>query len=77
MTVWLPSSGSRATVTWRFGFVALDILNVISTDAGVYTCRATNIKGYDDTSANLRITGGSLCAAAPCLYDLIHNLDSL
>ena len=50
-------AGSRATVTWRFGFVALDILNVITADAGVYTCRATNVKGQDDTSANLRITG--------------------
>lgn len=54
------STGSRATVTWRFGFVALDLLNVITADAGVYTCRATNVKGQDETSANLRITGGLL-----------------
>lgn len=54
------TAGSRATVTWRFGFVALDLLNVINADAGVYTCRATNVKGQDETSANLRITGGSL-----------------
>lgn len=53
-------AGSRATVTWRFGFVALDLLNVITADAGVYTCRATNVKGQDETSANLRITGESL-----------------
>lgn len=50
-------SGSRATVTYRFGFVALDILNVIQADAGVYTCRATNVMGQAETSANLRVTG--------------------
>lgn len=52
----LPT-GSRATATYRFGFVALDILNVINADAGVYTCRATNVMGQAETSANLRITG--------------------
>lgn len=50
-------TGSRATATYRFGFVALDILNVINADAGVYTCRATNVMGQAETSANLRITG--------------------
>ncbi|XP_042888253.1 titin-like isoform X7 [Penaeus japonicus] len=50
------AASSRATVTYRFGFVALDILNVIKADAGVYTCRATNAKGQAETSANLRIT---------------------
>lgn len=50
------AASSRATVTYRFGFVALDILNVIKADAGVYTCRATNVKGQAETSANLRIT---------------------
>ncbi|KAK8746938.1 hypothetical protein OTU49_016904 [Cherax quadricarinatus] len=50
------SASSRATVTYRFGFVALDILNVINADSGVYTCRATNVKGQAETSANLRVT---------------------
>ncbi|KAK3888336.1 hypothetical protein Pcinc_007597 [Petrolisthes cinctipes] len=50
------SASSRATATYRFGFVALDILNVINADAGVYTCRATNVMGQAETSANLRIT---------------------
>ncbi|KAG0723055.1 Titin [Chionoecetes opilio] len=50
------AASSRATVTWRFGFVALDLLNVITNDAGVYTCRATNVKGQDETQASLRIT---------------------
>ncbi|KAG7174091.1 Titin-like 19 [Homarus americanus] len=50
------SASSRATVTYRFGFVALDLLNVIKADAGVYTCRATNVKGQAETSANLRVT---------------------
>lgn len=53
----LVPTGSRATATYRFGFVALDILNVINADAGVYTCRATNVMGQAETSANLRITG--------------------
>ena len=53
-------SGSRATVTYRFGYVALDILNVIKADAGVYTCRAANAIGQAETSANLRISGNYL-----------------
>ncbi|RXG68646.1 Titin, partial [Armadillidium vulgare] len=51
----LPAS-SRATVTYRFGYVALDVLNVIDQDAGVYTCRASNVMGQAETSANLRVT---------------------
>lgn len=53
----LSTVGSRATATYRFGYVALDILNIIPEDAGVYTCRATNSIGQAETSANLRVTG--------------------
>ncbi|CAL4067925.1 unnamed protein product, partial [Meganyctiphanes norvegica] len=50
------AASSRATTTYRFGYVALDILNVIKADTGVYTCRASNVMGQAEVSANLRIT---------------------
>ena len=45
--------GSRFRPIHDFGYVALDIIGLISEDSGVYTCRAVNAAGVDETSAQL------------------------
>lgn len=57
--------GSRATATYRFGYVALDLLHVTQSDIGVYTCKVWNILGEDQVSANLNVKG---------LYQLVFIL---
>lgn len=47
--------GSRFTETNAFGFVALDIMQCLPEDAGVYTCRASNVLGEAVTSGNLGV----------------------
>ncbi|KAI5701651.1 hypothetical protein M8J75_011738 [Diaphorina citri] len=48
-------SGSRFTETNNFGFVALDIMQCLPEDSGVYTCRAVNALGQAVTSGNLLV----------------------
>lgn len=48
-----PPTGHRHRPLHDFGYVALDIVGTIPEDNGVYTCRATNALGYDETSAIL------------------------
>lgn len=45
--------GSRFVHIHDFGYVALDIKNVIPEDSGVYTCRATNLVGTDQVDCEL------------------------
>jgi len=45
--------GSRFVHIHDFGYVALDIKNVIPEDTGVYTCRATNLVGADQVECEL------------------------
>lgn len=49
--------GSRFKTYFDFGFVALDILGVYTTDSGEYTCRAENYLGSAHTSACIRVEG--------------------
>lgn len=49
--------GSRFRTYYDFGFVALDIVHVSTTDSGEYTVRATNQLGSSHTSACVRIIG--------------------
>lgn len=49
--------GSRFKTYFDFGFVALDILGVYTTDSGEYTCRAENYLGSAHTSACVRVEG--------------------
>ena len=48
------NAGHRHRPLHDFGYVALDIVGLIEEDNGVYTCRATNNHGVDETSAILR-----------------------
>ena len=45
--------GSRFRPIHDFGYVALDIIGLISEDSGTYTCRAVNAVGTDETTAVL------------------------
>lgn len=47
-------AGSRFKTTYDFGYVALDILWTYPEDNGLYTVRATNKHGTDQTQAELR-----------------------
>lgn len=46
--------GSRFRTIHDFGYVALDIRNLVPEDSGVYTCVATNLLGKDEISASLK-----------------------
>ncbi|XP_055338080.1 LOW QUALITY PROTEIN: titin-like [Paramacrobiotus metropolitanus] len=50
----LIPSDSRHIFGNNFGFVSLDILNLTTSDAGVYTCRAINAAGEAQQTATLR-----------------------
>lgn len=51
--------GSRFQTFHDFGFVSLNILQCISEDSGIYTCRITNALGYAEVSASLRCVASS------------------
>lgn len=45
--------GHRFRPIHDFGYVALDIVDLIAEDSGVYTCRAVNLIGIDETQVKL------------------------
>ena len=45
--------GHRFRPIHDFGYVALDIVDAISEDSGIYTCRATNLAGTCESKAKL------------------------
>ena len=45
--------GHRFRPIHDFGYVALDIVDVIAEDSGTYTCRAVNLLGADETTCTL------------------------
>lgn len=45
--------GHRFRPIHDFGYVALDIIDVIEEDTGTYTCRAVNLLGVDETNCHL------------------------
>lgn len=45
--------GHRFRPIHDFGYVALDIIDTISEDSGIYTCRATNLAGTEELQARL------------------------
>lgn len=46
--------GHRFRPIHDFGYVALDVVDLIAEDSGTYTCRATNLIGSDEVTCSLR-----------------------
>lgn len=42
-----------------FGYVAMDILHVVSEDSGTYMCKATNRAGEAVTTCSIKVQGKS------------------
>ncbi|KAL1117095.1 hypothetical protein AAG570_004423, partial [Ranatra chinensis] len=51
--------GHRFRPIHDFGYVALDIVDVIAEDSGTYTCRAVNLLGSDETACSLVCKGSA------------------
>lgn len=49
------SAGSRFTSIFRFGYISLDMLGVLVSDGGEYTCRAVSATGACETRAALAV----------------------
>lgn len=49
------SQGSRFRHIHDFGYVALDIRNLVPGDEGVYKCMATNLLGYDEITSTIKV----------------------
>lgn len=49
--------GHRFRPIHDFGYVALDIVDLIAEDSGTYTCRAVNMVGTDEVSCTLKCRG--------------------
>nr|CAD7404271.1 unnamed protein product [Timema cristinae] len=56
---YLRTRSSRATTTFRFGFIALDLISIILEDSGEYVCRVTSASGSIDSEALLGVTARS------------------
>lgn len=50
-------AAAKFKTTYDFGYCALDIISSYAEDSGIYTCKATNAKGFASTSGTLRCTG--------------------
>lgn len=57
--------GSRFRATHDFGFVTLDILNTVTSDSGVYMCRAINKAGEAVSSISMKVKSKSSIVAEP------------
>lgn len=51
--------GARFKTTYDFGYVSLDIVGAYEEDSGIYTCKATNNKGFATTSGTLKCKGAA------------------
>lgn len=49
--------GHRFRPIHDFGYVALDIIDLISEDSAIYSCRATNLVGMDEVTCTLSCRG--------------------
>ena len=78
----LLSSGSRIKTINDFGFVILEVANVMTRDSGTYTCKATNKIGEASISCNVQVKSKQDIITDPQLpqsfrsgTDSIHRLE--
>ncbi|XP_043190339.1 titin-like isoform X4 [Amphibalanus amphitrite] len=71
------SASSRATLTHKFGYVSLSLLTVIQQDTGVYTCRAVNQAGYDETSCRVSVGPRATIETAPQHPESLEHIQLL
>ena len=57
------SASSRANITYRFGFIALDLLSLVVEDSGVFTCVVSSATGSAESSATLNVIGKKPCTS--------------
>lgn len=65
----LPAS-SRATTTFKFGFISLDLLSIVLHDSGEYTVRVTNNSGSAESTALLSVQGEK----SECIFYTVDKL---
>lgn len=56
MKIFIVISGSRTTSTFKFGYIALDLMTLIINDSGEYICRVVSATGVAETKAYLQVT---------------------
>jgi len=76
------SAGSRIKTINDFGFVILEVANVLARDSGNYTCKAINRHGESSVSCQVQVKGRQNIVTDPQLpksfqtgTDSIHNLE--
>ena len=76
------SAGSRIKTINDFGFVILEVANVMTRDTGSYTCKAVNRHGESSVSCNITVKSKQNIVTDPQLpksfqtgTDAIHNLE--
>merc|ERR1711936_637641 len=76
------SAGSRIKTINDFGFVILEVANVMSRDSGSYTCKAVNRHGESSVSCNIQVRSKQNIVTDPQLpksfqtgTDSINNLE--
>lgn len=57
--------GSRSTTTFRFGFIALDLLSIIVQDGGEYVCRVISASGIAESRALLSVISRASIESTP------------
>ncbi|KAJ8687530.1 hypothetical protein QAD02_023324, partial [Eretmocerus hayati] len=50
------SASSRFTTTFRFGFIALDLISIVMHDSGEYVCRVVSSTGVAESRATLSVS---------------------
>jgi len=73
----LIEPSSRIMTTFRFGYVALNLLHVNLEDAGVYSCRAFNNAGEATTTATLKVAERVLVDLQPQYPDSLEAIRQL
>ncbi|CDW54858.1 DUF1136 and I-set and Ig 2 domain containing prot ein [Trichuris trichiura] len=74
----LPNS-SRIQKLHEFGYVALDIVPLLVSDTGIYTCKIRNKSGEASSSASLKVIGSEsllLQSQHPSSWQKIQSLES-